>query len=829
MVKYRYIRIFLAVLVSISISSGVRAQVVLAPNASTQVAVQAGLEPNTLADLADEQVEAYQMKHHNDSTSNTWADRAKLNIKMTKDTVFVMPEHLRAQKTRPKVAVVLCGGGAKGAAHVGVLKVIEEIGIPVDMVVGTSIGGLVGGMYAIGYKADDIQEMFKTMDWKFLLSNVAVRRDASFRAKEDDQIYVLKVPFYGFLQERESMLNSGMVNGQNVFNVLNGYAGGYRDSLRFDQLPKEFACVATDLSSGARVVLREGSLPKAMRATMAIPGFFEAVELDGRVLVDGGVVDNYPVDVAKSLGADIVIGVDISDELYTNDELKSLTNVVQQLISLLGNDTYKQNIEQTNIYIKPDMAGYSTFSFNRQAIDSLIGRGEAAAQYKYKELASLARQLKEYKEEPPMRNNVRTYNAVPIAKDMFYISDIEVNGVKPEHVRWILRRGALLKGVGKHKTNSVPYKQVLTGEDIDKAISRFYGTGAFNSVTYSLKGNDPQYPDTLVINLTPGPANELGLGVRYDTEEAAAVLLHMGIHTKALFGPSLGLTCRLSYNPYIKVNGAYTFQHFSKVNLEYLFKYEDVSIYDSGKITSHLRFNAQRVSLYLSNLYLRDFNMGVGLRYQNYHTDDFLHHELQFEGTNLNFVSAFGKFQFDDRDSKYFPTGGGYVDGMYEFVLGDVGSNEHWFYTFRVRANTTISFTDRLCLTPEISYRMVDKHGSIWIPYCNYVGGAEHGRYIDHQIGFVGINNIEMVEDYVLVGSASLRCRLWRKHYVSALAAWLRTSDVFESMFNTDGRGYGGYGLQYQYSTPLGPIGLTAQYSTFSRNTSLYLSLGYYF
>lgn len=805
MVKYRFFKIFFAVLASLCTAYGGLAQLVPAPDTAYGVAVQA------------------------DSTSTTWADRARLNIKMTEDTVFVMPDGLVGLKQRPKVAVVLCGGGAKGAAHVGVLKVIEEIGIPVDMVVGTSIGGLVGGMYAIGYKANDIQKMFQTMDWKFLLSNVAVRRDASFRAKEDDQIYVLKVPFYGFLQKRESMLNSGMVNGQNVFNVLNGFAGGYRDSLKFDQLPKEFACVATDLSTGARVVLREGSLPKAMRATMAIPGFFEAVELDGRVLVDGGVVDNYPVDVAKSLGADIVIGVDISDELYTNDELKSLTNVVQQLISLLGNDTYKQNVEQTNIYIKPDMNGFSTFSFNRQAIDSLIGRGQAAAMYKYKELASLARQLKEYEQEPPMRNNVRTYNAVPVTKDMFYISDIEVRGVKPDQVSWVLKRGGLLKGVKKNNAGSIPYKRLITGEVLDKAISRFYGTGAFNSVTYSMKGNDPQYPDTLVLNLTPGPTNEVGLGVRYDTEEAAAVLLYMGIHTKALFGPSLGLTCRLSYNPYIKLNAAYNFQHFTKVNLEYMFKYEDVSIYDSGKIASHLRFNSQRVMFYLSNLYLRDFNIAAGLKYQNYHTDDFLQPEYKYEGSNLNFVSAFGKFQFDDRDSKYFPTSGGFVDGGYELVFGNVGSNEHWFSVFSIRGNTSISLSDRLCLIPEVSYRMVGKRGSEWIPFCNFVGGTVHGRYIDHQMAFVGINNIEMVEDHTLTGTATLRCRLWMKHYVSAIAGWMRTSDIFESMFNQDGRGYGGYGLRYQYNTPLGPIGLTAQYSTFNRNTSMYLSLGYYF
>ncbi len=764
-----------------------------------------------------------------DNTSNTWADRAKLNIKMTPDTVFVMPEELRGRKQRPKVAVVLCGGGAKGAAHVGVLKVIEEIGIPVDMVVGTSIGGLVGGIYSIGYKAQDIQEMFQTMNWKFILSNVAIRRDASFRSKEEDQIYVLKVPFYGTWQNRESMLNSGMVNGQNVFNVLNGYVGGYRDSLRFDQLPKEFACVATDLSSGARVVLREGSLPKAMRATMAIPGFFEAVELDGRVLVDGGVVDNYPVDVAKSLGADIVIGVDISDELYTNEELKSFTNVVQQLISLLGNETYKQNIEQTNIYVKPDMTGFSTFSFSRSSIDSLIERGEAAALYKYKELASLARQLKEYEQEPPVRNNVRTYNAVPISKDLFYISQIEVHGVGEDQQQWILRRGGLMRKIKKNNSNKIPYKGVITGDDINKAISRFYGTGAFNSVTYSMKGKDPQYPDTLVLNLTPGPVNEAGVGVRYDTEEAAAVLLHLGIHTKALFGPSVALTCRLSYNPYIKLNTAYTFQHFSKISLEYMFKKEDVSIYDNGKVSSHLRFNTQRVMFSMSNLYLRDFNINLGLKYQNYHTDDFLRTEYSYSGGDLNFLSAFGKFQFDDRDSKYFPTDGGFVDGGYELVFGDVGSNEHWFSTFRIRANASISLTDRLCFIPEVSYRMLGEYGSDWIPFCNYVGGMENGRYVDHQMSFVGINNIEMVEDNAIIGSATLRCRLWTKHYVSAIASWLRTADIFESMFNTDGRGYGGYGLMYQYDTPIGPIGLTAHYSTFSRNTGLYLSLGYYF
>ena len=230
---------------------------------------------------------------------------------------------------RPKVALVLCGGGAKGAAHIGALKVLEEVGMPVDMVVGTSIGGLVGGMYAMGYNAAELDSIVAGCDWKYLLSdNTYSRRDESFSGKMLDARYLLKIPFYSMNPDIKdspvSRLPAGLISGQNVLNFLNGVSLGYQERMDFSNLPVPFACVAADLSTGEQIVLDKGELPLCMRATMAIPGVFAPVEMDGKVLVDGGIINNFPVDVAKKMGADIIIGVDIKNDYPGAANLKSI-------------------------------------------------------------------------------------------------------------------------------------------------------------------------------------------------------------------------------------------------------------------------------------------------------------------------------------------------------------------------------------------------------------------------------------------------------------------------------------------------------------------------
>ena len=274
---------------------------------------------------------------------------------------------------RPKVALVLCGGGAKGAAHVGVIKALEESGVEIDMVVGTSIGGIVGGLYAMGYDSHKMDSLFRNVNWSYLLSNNVPRRDASFDNKQMDDKYLFKLPF-ATLYDRNNkeirrkakksdelanpataMFPSGLVNGQNVFNLVTTLPGGYQDSIDFkSELPVSFACIATDLATGNQVVLDRGYLPSAIRATMAIPGYFTPVTIDGKVLVDGGMVNNFPTDVARSMGADIVIGVDIQNDLRTTDELNSLPQIFSQIIGLMGNDRFEANRRLVDVLVKPE-------------------------------------------------------------------------------------------------------------------------------------------------------------------------------------------------------------------------------------------------------------------------------------------------------------------------------------------------------------------------------------------------------------------------------------------------------------------------------------------
>ena len=293
---------------------------------------------------------------------------------------------LAAQPDRPRVAVVLSGGGAKGVAHISALRVIEEAGIPIDIICGTSMGSLIGGLYAIGYSTEYLDSLVRAQDWTALLSDRTDPADLTLRQREEQNTYAF---IRGISKERP--LQGGLIRGRNLERLFRMLCAAYPDSISFDSLPIPFACVATDIVTNTEVDFRSGLLIRAMRASMAIPGIFTPVRMGDSVLVDGGLRNNYPADLARRMGADIIIGVTVQGDPLTANDITDATTVMMQVIDINTKNKYLENIDGSDVIMKVDVSGYSAASFFSAAIDTLLARGDREARSHWNELLALRR------------------------------------------------------------------------------------------------------------------------------------------------------------------------------------------------------------------------------------------------------------------------------------------------------------------------------------------------------------------------------------------------------------------------------------------------------
>ena len=303
---------------------------------------------------------------------------------------FVSLHRLTAasQKDRPKVGVVLSGGGAKGVAHISALRVIEQAGIPIDYICGTSMGSLVGGLYAIGWSVDELDSIVQHQDWSYLLTD---RPKPDIVDLDTRQLMTTYPLWYAFSSGRRNE-SAGFIRGSNLDKLFDQLLVGYTDSLSFDSLPIPFACVATDVVTNSEVDFRSGHLKQAMRASMAIPGVFSPVRMNDKVLVDGGVVNNYPADLLREMGADIIIGVTVQGDTLTADDFGNALDIIIQVMDVKGKDKYNDNISNSDLVMKVDVSGFSGASFSSGSIETLLQRGAEEAHSHWNELLALRRE-----------------------------------------------------------------------------------------------------------------------------------------------------------------------------------------------------------------------------------------------------------------------------------------------------------------------------------------------------------------------------------------------------------------------------------------------------
>src|SRR5262245_28862765 len=301
-----------------------------------------------------------------------------------------------AAAPRPKIGLALSGGGARGAAHVGVLRVLEEQHIPVDYIAGTSMGAVIGGLYAAGVSVDVLEHMLSEVDWTDQSNDRIRREDRSFRRKRDDDLYLVRAA-PGISDKGEVRFPTGLVQGQKFDLLLRSFTTAVGQVHDFDQLRIPFRAVAADIVTGEEVALGEGDLATAIRASMAIPAVLSPVEIDGRLLVDGGVAANLPIDVVRKMGADVVIAVDVTTALSSREQLTSVLAIADQLTTLLtrrNSEAQIATLKPKDFYIAPDLTGitYADFSRAHDALDL----GERATRAQSSALSALALPDEEY-------------------------------------------------------------------------------------------------------------------------------------------------------------------------------------------------------------------------------------------------------------------------------------------------------------------------------------------------------------------------------------------------------------------------------------------------
>lgn len=715
-----------------------------------------------------------------------------------------------SSQERKKVGIVLSGGGAKGTAHIGALKVIEEAGIPIDYIAGTSMGAIIGGLYSIGYTPEQLDSMVRKQDWMFLLSDRVKRSTMSLNERDKSERYVLSFPF---TKNPKDAISGGIIKGQNLANLFSDLTVGYHDSVDFQKLPVPFACVSQDIVNGDQVVFRDGVLATAMRASMAIPGVFTPVRLDSLVLIDGGMVNNYPADVAKTMGADVIIGVDVQSKLRGINKLNSAPDVLMQIVDLTMKKDQQQKFDLTDTYIKVNVDGYSSASFTTTAIDSLIKRGEMAARAQWNSLIALKKKIGISDQYVPQKHG--PYTPLSGAKTIF-IKDITFSDGEINDEKWLMKKCQL------KEDSEVSIRQ------IEQALYILRGSLSYSNASYTLSETEGGY--NLNFLMEKKYERKINVRLRFDSEEIASLLLNATAQLNTRVPSKVSVTGRLGKR--YMANVEYTLEPVQQrnINLGYTFQYNDINVYDRGERAYNVTYKYHAGEVGFSDVWYKNLRFGFGARIEYFKYKDFLFKKPEYarEVESEHFISYYAQLKYNTFDKGYFPSKGNNFEGSYSLYTDNFAQyNGHApFSALKASWQGVFKVTNRFALIPAVYGRILIGQG-IPYPYENALGGEVFGRYLPQQLPFAGIYNIELIDKSIIVTGLKLRQRIGSNQYLTLAGNYALTDDNFFKLLK--GKSIFGCSIGYGMDSIIGPLEASLGYSSQSKDVGFYINLGFAF
>ncbi|MEO0045371.1 MAG: hypothetical protein RL705_562 [Bacteroidota bacterium] len=711
---------------------------------------------------------------------------------------------------RPKIGLVLSGGGAKGFAHIGVLKVLEENGIKIDYIGGTSMGAVVGGLYASGYNATQIDSIFYNTNFDELLQDYIPRSSKNFYEKRNDEMYAISLPFNKFKIGIPIALSKGMYN----YNLLSKLTHKVRHVRKFDQLPIPFLCVATDIETGEAIILKEGYLAQALLASSAFPSLFSPVEIDGRVLIDGGVINNYPAEEVRKMGADIIIGVDVQDDLKNRDALKDATRILVQITNLDMIKSMSEKKKITDIYLKPDISNYGVISFDQGR--EIIKKGEIAALMELEKIKKLANPNNSYK-----------INHHPGNNDTLLIKSISLPKLENYTRAYIL--GKLRFKNGKK----------ISYEDLKTGINNINATQNFSRISYTIEPY--QGADELKLNLTENTNKTfLKFGLNYDGLYKSALLTNI-TQKKSLFkndvvSLDIGLGDNIRYNlDYYIDNGFYwSFglkSRFNQFNRNVATDFRDGAVLGQlGLNTLNIDFTDFTNQVYLQTVFIQKFLIGGGLEFKHLKIRSENLGEVNPTFEKSSYTSVFGYMKYDSFDNKLFPKKGWFFSGdiqsfvyssdftqefnRYSIAKGEIGVVKTFYQKATVKLQSDLGFV----------------FGNDSVHFFDFVLGGYGFNNINNFKHFYGYDFLSISADSYIKSCITFDYEFFKKNHLNFSANY---ANVEDDLFRTGNwfskPKYNGYAIGYALESVIGPVEVKYTWSPELTRGYTFISVGFWF
>jgi NTE family protein len=696
-------------------------------------------------------------------------------------------------RARPRIGLVLSGGSAKGFAHIGVLAALERMGVPIDIVTGTSMGAVLGGFYAIGYTPQEIRQIAASQDWSGLLGDRGDRQMLVPDRRVVGSRTVVSFPVRG----GRVALPSGVVRGDAIMRLLERVTWRAQAVRDFAQLPLPFAAVATDVETGEAVVLSTGVLAHAMRASMALTGVIQPIRLNGRLLMDGAVARNLPAQDARTLGADFLICSDVSGPLLKGADLRSIVDIVIQTVGFQMAAHNEQQRQLCDVLIQPDVNALSTFSFRQ--VDEWVQRGETATRVHADTLQRLA----------VWGDSALSHVTAPLLPDSVLISDVVVDGVTAPQARNVVTRAVDLRTPAR-----------LSALTFDRALARLSATHLFSRATYRI---DATATDMVaVIEVEAQPQDQIGLGFRFDDHRKAALLFTGTLYNWLQYGSTLDADLRLGEPTQFGVSylaGRGVVSNFS-LGAEARYTRTLLDIFENGERVADVNTRVATVTGGAARTLSRTTVAGVraGVEYID---ADF---RIAASDTALKraYYTAAALLWRDSFDRSVFPTRGISVRLRSEVADNQLGGRtsftQHVFDVEQI-----------LGLTPTMVLRV------------RAIAGASHGRDLPvHRQFFLGgtLPSPAFPETQPIFWGLKPQERTGRAVQVVRVAA---QKEIFSDVYGTVGVNVGnaldswrlrfagyvaGWGASLGMATPIGPVELTASGRRLDRWPRVSVSLG---